>query len=126
MSEPMSLSILRPDNFQQEILDEQKLVLLACIHPGNEFRKQSELLKTVASRFDGGLKVCLLTHDGAKAIMDRFRVEGTPTYILLRQGREKERLLGETDLDTLSASVQPLLAAGSVMKRNLLSPMKCE
>ena len=87
MDSNVAFNVLRADNFCDEITDEKKLVLLACVRPGEEFKRQSDMLKAMALHYTRGLKVCLLTNDDAKAIMNRFGVDGTPTYLILKKGR---------------------------------------
>lgn len=97
-----SISLIIADNFQQEILEEKNPVLLLCSDYNSEFPNLFSILQNLTQTMKGGLKVGILAEDFTKPFQDSYRVIGTPTFLLFDQGRERGRLLGQTDLKTLT------------------------
>ncbi|MFH0812578.1 MAG: hypothetical protein V2A69_07025 [Pseudomonadota bacterium] len=90
------------DNFESEVLQEEKPVLLACLHQGLEFYDQVRVLESVGSEGNLSLKVCLLDEEYFGAFGKKFSMAGTPTYFVFHKGVEKGRLLGRVDRKTLN------------------------
>lgn len=90
------------DNFESEVLQEEKPVLLACLHQGFEFYDQIKALENISRQDTPALKVCLLDEDYFDAFGKKFSMAGTPTYFVFHKGVEKGRLLGRVDRKTLN------------------------
>ena len=77
-------------------------VLLACLHPDAETSAQTAMLETIAAAYGPRVKVCLLREELSGAFKSAYAVEGTPTYLLLVERTVRERVLGQTDRQTLT------------------------
>ena len=93
------------DNFDSEIKAEKRSVLLACIRRDDEFKEQTAVLDNVSKRYGERLKVCLLDEDSFGAFSKKLGIEGTPTFIAFYAGKEKGRMLGKADRETLSSFI---------------------
>lgn len=88
------IRLIRPENFEQEVAAEKKPVLLLCMHRDDEFPNQLKAVEDIATKYREGLKVGLLEEEFIDAFKKRYRIVGTPTFLLLVEGEEKGRLLG--------------------------------
>ena len=118
VSEPaqirMACKRIRPDNFDPEILNEEMPVLLSCVHQGEGFREQMAAIESVSEAYAGALKVCLLDDGFIGAFEKKLGVRGTPTFLLLKEGIEIDRMLGKASplkprLETDSRSANDLI-----------------
>jgi hypothetical protein len=91
------------DTVEKELKTSATPVLLACLHPDADIRSQVELLEQVSKLFEDQVKVCLLCEAFTGAFGQTYRIEGTPTYLLLKQNTVLDRVLGQVDLNTLTA-----------------------
>ena len=96
---------IRPDNFEQEVIEEKAPVLLACILRDLEFMKQAEILDDLSKRCGDLLKICLPDEDSIRTFSEKCGIEGTPTFVILNNGKEVGRMLGLADNKTLPAFV---------------------
>ncbi len=94
---------IRPDNFDAEIVKEPRPVLLSCMLQGEGFREQLAVIESVSERFAHTLKVCLLDDGYIGAFENRLGVRGTPTFLVLKEGIEIDRMLGTASMETLAA-----------------------
>ena len=99
------VSLIRPENFEQEVVAENKPVLLLCMPWDEEFPKQLELIEEIARRHSQDLKVGLLQEEFIEAFKKNYGVLGTPTFLILVEGKEKRRLLGLADHETITAFI---------------------
>jgi thioredoxin-like negative regulator of GroEL len=94
--------VIRPQNFEQEVVSEGRPVLLLCMPRDEEFFEQVKVLEAVAETYGQALKVGLLEDE----FMERFRLDlgirGTPTFLLLVKGKERGRMLGLADQQSLT------------------------
>jgi hypothetical protein len=86
-----------------------KPVLVGCLHKNYEYKEQVEALQTISQSFGGQLEIFLLDVPLIKAFMQRFRIFGTPTFLILLGGQEKGRLLGQTNSEDLRDFVLRIL-----------------
>jgi thioredoxin-like negative regulator of GroEL len=93
------------DNFESKVAKEKRPVLLACIRHDHEFKGQKEILKAISSKYGEILKVCLLDEDSIRPFMKNFEIEGTPTFLIFHEGKEKGRILGLTDIEKLTSFI---------------------
>ncbi|MBW2606668.1 MAG: hypothetical protein JRD05_03420 [Deltaproteobacteria bacterium] len=91
------------DNFNSEIKEAKRPVLLAYIAPGFEYRDQFNVIESVSRRYFGdSLKVCLLNKDFVTARAYRGLVIGeTPVFIVFFKGNVRGRMTGRADKETL-------------------------
>jgi thioredoxin 2 len=76
-------------------------------------RMVSPVVEQMGHEYAGRLKVIKLDIDGAPAIASRFRVQGIPLLVLLREGEEIDRLVGAVPPATLRAMLERHVAASA-------------
>ena len=94
-------TIIRLDNFKSEVMEEKGPVFLACVRRDIEFKEQTEILENLSKRYGAVLKVCLLDEDFIMAFSEECEIERTPTFLIFDNGKEKNRMLGLADRETL-------------------------
>jgi hypothetical protein len=87
----------------------QKPVLVGCLHKNFEYKEQVEALQTIEQTFGEQLEICLLDVSLIKAFMQKFKIFGTPTFLILLAGKEKGRLLGQIRSEDLREFVLRIL-----------------
>ncbi len=90
-----------PENFEREITTEEKPVLLVCVPRNEQFFEVLRIVERIAKRCGQKLKVCLLEEGFIRPFQERYGVFGTPTFLILVKGEERNRLLGLADEETL-------------------------
>jgi thioredoxin-like negative regulator of GroEL len=93
----------RSGSYQREVPKREKSVLFAFFHWGEDLSKQMHVLETVCERYRDALEICLLENESFQAFREAFGIEGTPTFLLFHSGRERSRMLGQFDEETLNA-----------------------
>lgn len=84
-----------PENFRQEVLESDLPVLLDVWSPMcGPCQQLAPIVRTLAARYEGRVKVADLNARESPQIARELGVEGTPTVIYLRGGREVERTVG--------------------------------
>jgi hypothetical protein len=58
-----------------------------------------------AAKYNGRLKIGLIDESFIGPFKKRYNVLGTPTFLILNQGREKNRSLGLADEQTITALI---------------------
>ena len=96
-----SVHLIKPDNFEAEVISEQRPVLLLCMPRDEEFFRQVKVMEDIAARYGGELKVGYLEETFIQSFKKNFNVQGTPTFLILVQGKERGRMLGLADPETL-------------------------
>lgn len=94
-----------PDNFDSEVIKEKKPVLLVCIHHDENEEEKILILNSLANSNNKNLKICLLEESQGKTIMKHYKIDGTPTYLIFKKGRIRDKILGNVDVDTLHSFV---------------------
>jgi len=94
--------IIRPENFEREVVAEKKPVLVLCMPRDTEFPKQLEVIEDIARQYSEELKVGLLQEEFIEAFKKNYEILGTPTFLILVEGKERKRLLGLADQETLT------------------------
>jgi len=94
--------VIHPQNFEQEVVLEKRPVLLLCMPRDEEFFKQMKVLEAVAETHDHELKVGLLEDEFIERFREDLGIRGTPTFLILVQGKEKARMLGLADQASLT------------------------
>jgi len=105
----MFITSIRLDNFELEIIEEKRPVLLACLHRYFEFREQTDVLKMVSKEYAESLKVCVLSEDFSRFFSEKFGIEGSPIFLIFNDGEEINRLLGKVDRERLIAFLSQTL-----------------
>lgn len=96
-----SVHLVGVDNFNREILESARPVLVLCMSKDKSFAAQMSEIKKIQSACSRYLKICLLDEDFLGVFMDRYSVKGTPTFLVFDKGKEQERLLGSVKYQDL-------------------------
>jgi hypothetical protein len=94
--------LIRPDNFEREVVAEKKPVLLLCMPRDEEFPNQLKVLEDIATKYSQELKVGVLEEGLIEAFKKNYSVVGTPTFLMLVEGKERGRMLGLADQEMLT------------------------
>ena len=90
-------------NYDEEVLESQIPVLIYFWAPwAVPSRELEPIIKDIASEYSGKVKVGRINSDEAAGLTKKFNVVGIPTLILLKQGIERERIVGVTSKETIS------------------------
>jgi len=89
------------DNFSSDVLGEVRPVLLLCLSKDASLEAQISEAEKVHQAYWRSLKTCLLKEDFLGAFMERYRVRGTPTFLIFSNGEERQRLLGKSSYQDL-------------------------
>jgi thioredoxin-like negative regulator of GroEL len=89
--------LIRPENFAQEVIDEKRPVLILCMPRDDEFPHQLKVIEDIATKYSRELKVGILEEELIEAFKKDYGVIGTPTFLLLLEGKEIGRILGLSD-----------------------------
>jgi thioredoxin 2 len=74
-------------------------------------RMISPVLEDIAARHAGRLKVVKVDVDANQRLAQRFGARSIPLLVVLRDGREVDRVVGAVPRQALEARLEPLLAA---------------
>jgi thioredoxin-like negative regulator of GroEL len=96
------VSLIRPENFEQEVIGEKKPVLLLCMPRDDEFLNQLKVIEAIARKYWTELRVGVLEEEFIEAFKKNYGVIGTPTFLLLVEGKERGRMLGLADHEMLT------------------------
>jgi hypothetical protein len=96
------VNLIRPEDFEREVIGEKKPVLLLCMHRDEEFPNQLKVIEAIASKYSDELKVGLLEEEFIDAFKKNYGVIGTPTFLILVEGKERGRMLGLADQKMLT------------------------
>lgn len=82
-------------NFEAEVL-RSALPVVLDVWSANcaPCKKLEEVMVTLATEYDGQIKVCELGTHLAPKMAAQLRISATPTVIYFHKGREKERVMG--------------------------------
>ncbi|HXX34276.1 MAG TPA: thioredoxin domain-containing protein [Thermodesulfobacteriota bacterium] len=93
---------IRPENFEQEVIAEKRPVLVLCMPRDDEFLKQLKVIEDIAAEYRQQLKVGILAEGLIEPFKKNYSVVGTPTFLLLVEGKERARMLGLADREMLT------------------------
>jgi thioredoxin-like negative regulator of GroEL len=96
---------IEPQDFDLELRGGQPF-LVAFLKKNERFRAQIRVLNDAESQHAGRLNCYLYAEDYLDTAMQRFTVKGTPTFLLFSGGREVDRLIGESDRETLDEFIR--------------------
>ena len=92
-------------NFEAEVIRERRPVFLACFDLNTKFEKRKEVINSISKIYGEALKICLLEEEFIGAFKERFNIHGTPTFLIFLEGKEKDRMLGQADQETLKSFI---------------------
>ena len=110
------IHIIRPETFGDEVISEQKIVLLLCMPHDDAFPRQQRVIEEIAGIYRERIKVVLPEEASIEVFKKNLNIVGTPTFLILKRGKEIARIWGESDREKL---VQILLdTVRKVLKEN--------
>ena len=110
------IQTIRPENFCDEVISEPKIVLLLCMPHDEAFPRQQRVLEEIAGIYRERIKVVLPEEAFIEVFKKNLNIVGTPTFLILKRGKEIARVWGESDKETL---IQTLLdTVRKVLKEN--------
>lgn len=101
MNKESSISLIKLDNFNKEVLEEKKPILLLCMTRNDEFQQQMGVIEDISKKYGEELKIGLIDEEFIGVFKQKFNIKGTPTFLIFVKGQEKSRMLGEGDQKTL-------------------------
>lgn len=97
---------IEPQAFDIELGSSSEPFLVAFLKKNERFVSQSKALDAATKTYADKLRCYLYNSDYLDMAMQRFMVKGTPTFLLFNHGREVDRLIGESDKDTLDEFIR--------------------
>lgn len=82
------------------------MLLVAFLKRNERYQSQSQTLDASCKGFGNKVECYLYNSDYLDTAMQRFLVKGTPTFLLFNQGCEVNRLIGESDRETLAEFIR--------------------
>ncbi|MCF8142879.1 MAG: thioredoxin family protein [Deltaproteobacteria bacterium] len=105
------IRLVGSEDFEYEVLKKKAPVLVMCIRNDSEIEGQVEMVNHVTAKLYGErLHVCLLAEECLGIFSERYKVSGTPTFLIFNDGKETGRLLGQVDGTTLKEFLSKTLA----------------
>lgn len=82
-------------NFEREVLRSEVPVMVdvwgaRCSH----CKRLEPILMELAAQYQGRVKVCEISAEGAPRTMQRLEIQSTPTVLFFQGGKERERVSG--------------------------------
>jgi len=111
MENKQSLEVeVNGNNFQQEVLESSIPVLVDfgaswCM----PCRMLDPIIEKLAEENQGKLKVCRLNTDENQNIAAQYGIQGIPTLIVFKEGREIGRTVGAMPKEKLQEKLDPIL-----------------
>lgn len=104
------VGVATSDNFDTEVLNATVPVLVdvwaAWCGP---CRMVAPMLDTVASEYAGRIRILKLDADAHRDVVANYGVQGLPTLLLFKDGKEVNRIVGAPALPALREKVDELL-----------------
>lgn len=93
------------NNNPQELWEIWGTALVVCLSHTNEYKRQLKNIIEISNLFAGTLEIFIIITGPSKNLMfvggNEVRVYGTPTFLLLHNGKEQARFLGEADAERI-------------------------
>lgn len=105
----LDIVMVASDNFVAEVVESETPVLFACFQAGDYSDSGQLELAQVSEKFSGALKVCVANKESLGVINEVCKIEGTPTFLIYKNGEEVGRLLGRWDEFLLSDFISQAL-----------------
>lgn len=96
---------IEPQAFETELLIHDTPLLVAFLKRNERYGSQARTLDAICDSHED-IRCYLYDSDYLDTALERYAVEGTPTFLLFSQGREVDRLIGETDDEALDEFVR--------------------
>lgn len=101
----MAVIDINKDNFKEQVLDEDRLVLLDFWAPGYEACEAMEALLAEISKERTDIKICRVNIDENGALSDAFRIKNVPTVALMVDGTVVHHIVGIQPKSTLISMI---------------------
>lgn len=98
-------------NFEQVVLQSETPVLVDfwaewC----GPCRTLAPTVEAVAKQYAGAARVFKLNVDDNPSITERYGIQGIPTLIVFKDGKEKERIIGASSKENISRMIDKALS----------------
>ncbi len=97
---------IEPQEFDVELQSSCEPCLVAFLKRNERFRGQTKILDDASRQYRDALRCYLYDADYLDTAMRRHLIKGTPTFLLFSGGREVNRLIGESDRETLDEFIR--------------------
>ena len=98
----MSVITITSENFEQEVLQSDKPVLIDFWAPWcGPCRALAPLVEAVAAELEGKVQVVNVNVDDNPSVPTRYGIRAVPTFILFKNGELVEQLVGVVNKDAL-------------------------
>lgn len=97
---------LGPQAFDIELQGGPLPLLVAFLKRNERFAFQMEVLERSEKVHEDKVRFYLFNADYLDTAMERFSIKGTPTFLLFDNGREVDRLIGESDGESLNEFIE--------------------
>jgi thioredoxin 1 len=111
MENSKSLEVeINGNNFKQEVLESSIPVLVDFWAPWcMPCRMLEPIIEKLAEENQGKLKVCRLNTDENQYIAAQYSIQGIPTLIVFKEGKEVGRNVGVMSKEKLQEKLDPIL-----------------
>ena len=101
---------INPCFFEEQIVSQKDLVLLAFFERPGSATDQIKQLENLKLQFSSQLTICLGEHLYLNWFKEKFNFNGTPFYLFLSNGQEMQRIYGHNSEFELKQEVDGLLS----------------
>jgi len=109
MSKPIELS---DDKFEEEVLQADQPVLVDFWAPWcGPCRVVGPVVEELAGEYDGRLKVAKVNTDDNQLNAGKLGIQGIPTLIFFRDGKEVDRVVGAAPKAALKDRIEQVIGA---------------
>lgn len=106
----MSVIVITKDNFNSEILESDKTVLIDFWAPWcGPCRMLAPVIDELAEEFDGKAKICKVNTDEVQDLAVEYGVRSIPTLLFFKDGEIKETLIGAQSKAAIADKINSLL-----------------
>lgn len=103
------MQLIGPDNFADEVVSSSMPVLLLYMTHDDDFPNQHKLIGDIAVRYGARIKTGLLQESFSEYFRSMLNLQGTPTFLIFLNGKEKNRMLGLADFQSLDDFIRETL-----------------
>ncbi len=97
---------IEPHALDMELQSSSEPFLVAFLKKNERFLNQSRALDKASEDSAGKVRCYMYDLDYLDTGMQRFKVKGTPTFLMFADGREINRHIGESDKETLDEFIR--------------------